>query len=139
MISFTFQVIPNLLFFQIKPVDWSKLIVPQTNLLTLIPNSIVFSNGYISLNYTYNQTLQHMPITFTFYPSAIITNPPYLSQTKPFSVSTTVKPTNGLVAIYCSNSMISVTSSVETFETAQSAIAYVGLFLSIFSLKIVGL
>lgn len=106
--------------------------------LAYVANSVTETNGVVGVSYTYSQTLQNKDVTFLINPVGIV-NSSYLSTVAPFSIVSTVRPTNNLAAIYCSDGTCKLRKSSSVYETAQSTIAYVGLFFSLFSLKIVGL
>lgn len=119
--------------------NWTQLVVANSNLLTYVNNSFSTNQDKFSLAYTYNQTIHKTNIDFTFKPSALNTISPYLNKTTSFNLSAYVDPQNDIAAVYCTSQIISSTSLLTSYMTAQNSIAYIGLFLSIFSLKIVGL
>jgi hypothetical protein len=119
--------------------NWSQLITTSSDALTLVDDSLAKNQDILSLTYTYNQTIQKTTIDFTFTPNALNTISPYLNKTSSFNLSAYVNPQNDIAAVFCSPKLISSTSLLTPYMTAQSSVAYIGLFMSIFSLKIVGL
>lgn len=125
-----------MLIFEKYPTDWSKFITPLSPVLTTV--SFNYSQGKLTILYTYNQTIQDSTLDFYVDPVGII-NSTYLTNVRPLTVSATIKPTNNLAAIYCTEGMCSLKGKLASYASVQSTVAYIGLFLSLFSLKIVGL
>ena len=138
-VIFNFQIVPYLLFFKTYPMNWSQLITTKSSVLTLVNDSLTLNQDTISLAYTYNQTIHKTTIDFAFTPSALNTISPYLNKTSSYNLSAYVNPQNGIAAVFCSPKLLQSTSLLTSYMTAQSSVAYIGLFMSIFSLKIVGL
>ena len=89
-------------------------------------------------SYTYSETIQNKIIYFTVNPVGIVSST-YLSTVSASAINVTVKPNNNIAAVYCDERTCGLRTSSASFVTFQSVVAYIGLALSLFSLKIAGL
>jgi hypothetical protein len=55
------------------------------------------------------------------------------------AVTIAVQPTNNLAAVYCDKQICHLRTTTPSYITFQSAVAYIGLAFSLFSLKLAGL
>ena len=124
------------MIFQQYPTDWSSFITTTNSALTF--TGLTEVNGLISASYSFGETVQNKVVYFTINPVGIV-NSTYLSTVSAFGMNITVKPTNNIAAVYCDESTCRLRTSSAAFTTFQSSIAYIGLALSLFSLKIAGL
>lgn len=58
-ITFVFQVVPNLLIFQVYPTNWTSFLRSNNSALAYVPGSLNESNGLLSITYSYSQTIQN--------------------------------------------------------------------------------
>ena len=68
-----------------------------------------------------------------------IVNSTYLSTVSVSAVTIAVQPTNNLAAVYCDKQICHLRTTTPSYMTFQSAVAYIGLAFSLFSLKLAGL
>lgn len=68
-----------------------------------------------------------------------IVNSTYLSTVSASGFTMSVNPSNNLAAIYCDEPICHLRTSTTNYASFQSAVGYIGLTLSLFSLKIAGL
>ena len=58
-ITFGFEVVPNLLIFQVYPTNWTNFLTSNGTTLTYLPGSLSYSSGLLSITYSYSQTIQN--------------------------------------------------------------------------------
>jgi cysteine-rich repeat protein len=137
-VTFGFKLMPDLVIFSVYPTDWSGFITTTNPALTVVPNSLNYSGGLVTVSYKYSQTIQNAQIYFTINPVGMV-NSTYLSTVSAFGLNVTVQPTNNVAAVYCDKEVCGVRGSSSRFATFQATVAYIGLACSLFSFKLAGL
>lgn len=137
-VTFVFEVVPQLLIFDVYPTNWTSFLRSNNTALTYLPGSLSRTNGQLTLTYSYSQTIQNQAISFTVNPVGIV-NSSYLSTVSVSVTTVTVRPSNNLAAVYCDKPICHLRTTTPQWMAVQSAVAYIGLAFSLFSMKIAGL
>jgi cysteine-rich repeat protein len=133
LITFTFQIQPALSVLNTLNISWNGFITSNSSYLSM-QGSPTYSNAVLKLTYMYNSTIQSQLVVFNVNVQSIRNASTYLSQIHNTSLQVQVQPTNNLAAVYCSSAV-----KTQAFGYGISAVGYLGMLLSIFSCKIVGL
>ena len=119
-------------------INWFTVIVSQNSSVLYSQISYSYNSGTISLTYAYNKNLQGSTLTFTINPTNLLSSN-YLRYTTTSVTTITVMPSNNIPAVYMDSKTCSAVKSTEQLLQAEAGIGYLGLLLSVFSCKIIGL
>lgn len=138
MITFNFQISPALVLLDSAAIVWTNAVASQNSSVLYTTLSSTYSNGVISHTFLFNQNIQNSYVNFNLNPQHL-QSPTYLNYTASSTLKVLVVPANNIPAVYLPDASCKNIAATNNFAIAEASISYLGLLLSVFSCKIIGL